>query len=363
MRESRHRTAVSPSPRERASGWVLEALFPNGRHATIAGFGTEAEANDWLGSARHIAWLRDTRSAFSMRAVVAIFEYVSAYAAVLAAAASECFQSARQRWRDTKQARREDRTTGAALALLLGLRLACISGLAEVAGKWVSAARTWPVCWRSIFYRCLFAVSAILLIVTAVVAILAAVLAPLGRNEPRSGLAPGTPPVNAARPIETARSVEVPQVSDPIALLMDRVSASDAETEPPTEVAAEEAPPQRAAHDGAEAEVPVATPRHDVQRAAPPGIAGVWAPDKGSCSARNAREGGLPAVISERGARAGQTSCIFKNQRRTKSDWRLLANCRNGHERWSSNVRLAVKSNRLIWTSERGTQAYVRCRS
>src|SRR5262249_32994756 len=102
MRAPRNRATVSPSPREQASGWVLEAVFPNGKQATIAGFGTESAANDWLGSASHVAWLRDSRSAFSKQTVVAVFECLSAYAVILAAAASEFLQSARQRWGNIK---------------------------------------------------------------------------------------------------------------------------------------------------------------------------------------------------------------------------------------------------------------------
>src|SRR5215471_5742646 len=93
MREPRNRAAVSPSPREAVSGWVLEAVFPNGKQATITGFGTESEASEWLGSARHVAWLRDSRAAFSLRAVVATLR---SFAAILTAAASESLQSARQ---------------------------------------------------------------------------------------------------------------------------------------------------------------------------------------------------------------------------------------------------------------------------
>jgi hypothetical protein len=362
MRESRHKAAVSPNPREAASGWVLEAVFPNGRPATITGFGTESEANEWLGSARHVAWLRDTRAVFSMPAVVATFEYLSSCAAVLTAAALDFAQSARQAWGSIKQSR-EYTTIRQTLALLLVLALVYIAGRAQGIRKWANAARPGAVCWRSVGDR-LFVATATLLAVSAVVALLVAVVVILGRSEqpPESG--PVTPQITAARPVVPARSSEVIAVSDPIAGLIDRVSSSsEIPLEAPVESAAQDSSPQPAADDGAAAETPAAAPRPDAQRAAPLGIVGVWAPDAGSCSARNAREGFLQAIISEHDARAGKTSCVFKNQRRMQSDWRLLANCTNGRERWSSNVRLSVKGDRLIWTSERGTQAYVRCRS
>jgi hypothetical protein len=363
MRESRHKAAVSPNPREAASGWVLEAVFPNGRPATITGFGTESEANEWLGSARHVAWLRDARAAFSMPAAVATFAHLSSYAAVLTTAASEFLQTARQAWGRIRQSR-EYRTIRQTLALLLVLALVCIAGWAQGVGKWASARRPGPVCWRSVRDRFLVAATATLLAVSAVVALFVAMVVILGRSEqpPESG--PVTPQMSAARPVVPARSSEVIAISDPIAGLIDRVSSSsEVAAEPPVEAAAKESAPQPAKDDGVAAETPAAAPQHDVQHAAPLGIVGIWAPDTGSCPARNAREGFLPAIISERGARAGKTSCVFKNQRRMHSDWRLLANCTNGRERWKSNVRLSVKGDRLIWTSERGTQAYVRCRS
>lgn len=336
MRESRNTAAVSPHPRASASGWVLEAVFPNGKQATIAGFGTESEANGWLGSARHVAWLRDSRTAFSLRAIVATFEWLHSSSAILTAAASEFLSSAQ-----------------AYIA----------AGLAHSVRKWERVGRPRSVGWRTLACRGLLAATGVLVIISAVVAILAAALAPLGRSEPPAGLGSGTPPMSAAVPVVAARSMEVTETSDPIAILLDRVFSSDAATEHPIETAAQDSPPQPAEDDGAAAESPATTPQHDLQRAAPLGIVGIWAPETtGSCAARNAREGALPAIISEHGARAGETSCVFKNKRRIKSDWRILANCTNGHDRWSSNVRLAVKGNRLIWTSERGTQSYIRCR-
>ena len=90
-------------------------------------------------------------------------------------------------------------------------------------------------------------------------------------------------------------------------------------------------------------------------------IVGVWAPDAGTCSARNVRERVLPAVINTDGAWAGETFCLFKNKTQTETGWRVVAECSNPRERWTANVRLTVDGNRLTWTSKRGTQAYARC--
>ncbi len=89
---------------------------------------------------------------------------------------------------------------------------------------------------------------------------------------------------------------------------------------------------------------------------------GVWAPDAGTCSARNFRDGNLPTVIATDGAWAGETFCMFTKKKQTDSGWRLVAKCSSPRERWTANVRLTVGDNRLTWTSERGTQVYTRCR-
>jgi hypothetical protein len=91
-------------------------------------------------------------------------------------------------------------------------------------------------------------------------------------------------------------------------------------------------------------------------------IVGVWAPDAGTCSARNFRQGDLPTVISTDGAWAGETFCIFTKKKQTEIGWRVVAKCSSPRERWTANVRLTVNDSRLTWTSERGTQVYTRCK-
>jgi hypothetical protein len=90
-------------------------------------------------------------------------------------------------------------------------------------------------------------------------------------------------------------------------------------------------------------------------------IVGVWAPNAGTCSARDFREGALPAVISTDGAWAGETFCMFSNKKPTETGWNVVAKCSSPKERWTANVRLTVRDNRLTWTSRRGTQVYTRC--
>jgi hypothetical protein len=83
------------------------------------------------------------------------------------------------------------------------------------------------------------------------------------------------------------------------------------------------------------AAVPAAQPSGDhvnpdlMKRAA---IVGVWAPDAGTCSARDFREGMLPAVINAHGAWAGDTFCIFEDKKQTETAWSVVAKCSNPRE-------------------------------
>jgi uncharacterized membrane protein/peptidoglycan hydrolase-like protein with peptidoglycan-binding domain len=90
---------------------------------------------------------------------------------------------------------------------------------------------------------------------------------------------------------------------------------------------------------------------------------GVWAADVSACSAGSNRKGFVPAVIRFDGAQAGETICAFDTRKRTPGAWNVSATCSNGRERWKANVRLVADGNRLTWTSQRGTQTYVRCGS
>jgi hypothetical protein len=87
---------------------------------------------------------------------------------------------------------------------------------------------------------------------------------------------------------------------------------------------------------------------------------GIWAADARACSALD-RSGFLLTVIDTDGARAGETLCAFESKRQTKLGWDVVARCSNAHERWTANVSLSVKDNRLSWNSQRGTETYLRC--
>jgi uncharacterized membrane protein len=88
---------------------------------------------------------------------------------------------------------------------------------------------------------------------------------------------------------------------------------------------------------------------------------GVWGTDASACSPRPGRNSSLPAVIDSRGAHAGETFCAFENKKRTARGWDVVANCWNAQDRWTANVHLMIVGDQLTWTSERGSQSYLRC--
>jgi hypothetical protein len=66
--------------------------------------------------------------------------------------------------------------------------------------------------------------------------------------------------------------------------------------------------------------------------------------------------------ITARRAEAFGTACEFRSTERESSNvWRLRAECASKTERWNANIRLAVSTSKLTWSSERGTTTYVRC--
>jgi hypothetical protein len=167
------------------------------------------------------------------------------------------------------------------------------------------------------------------------------------------------PPQPAIGASDIAESIPLTE-STPTSVIEVAPSASHPETQRDADLQA--SAPQH----GLAAAIPEAQPSVDpvnadlMKRAA---IVGVWAPDPGTCSVRDFREGMLPAVIIADGAWAGDTFCVFQNKKPMESGWSVVAKCSNHREHWMANVRLTVHDNRLTWTSKRGTQIYTRCPS
>ena len=87
---------------------------------------------------------------------------------------------------------------------------------------------------------------------------------------------------------------------------------------------------------------------------------GMWGGDSSACSSQNKRRL-IPTIIDQEGARAGETVCKFKKMNEVADGWNMVASCSNPRERWTSNVQLKLRDDRLTWTSKRGSQSYVRC--
>ena len=114
-------------------------------------------------------------------------------------------------------------------------------------------------------------------------------------------------------------------------------------------------PPQAARTLGSESDgEDLPQPRHS--------LAGLWAPNRAACDKHAAaRTGWLPMKITERGARAGQTTCSFRRLSGEGSAWTAVAECSGPRGHWISNVRLGLEASSLTWSSARGVRRYVRC--
>jgi hypothetical protein len=90
-------------------------------------------------------------------------------------------------------------------------------------------------------------------------------------------------------------------------------------------------------------------------------FAGIWAPTPNACSPGSNDRQLLPAVIHHEGAWAGDVSCRFRRIKQSGNVAIVTSTCSDGRQRWTNTVRLSVTGDRLKWSSERGSQTYVRC--
>jgi hypothetical protein len=86
---------------------------------------------------------------------------------------------------------------------------------------------------------------------------------------------------------------------------------------------------------------------------------GGWADDIGDC--RTGRK--APLVINFRAAKTADGECAFGSVAREAANrWRVAAICAAGGKFWRANVALTLTNQSLTWSSEKGTETYVRCK-
>jgi len=93
---------------------------------------------------------------------------------------------------------------------------------------------------------------------------------------------------------------------------------------------------------------------------ADPSFIGGWADDIGRC--RTGRK--APLVINSRAAKTADGECAFGSVAREAANrWRVAAICASGGKFWRANIALKLTEESLTWSSERGTETYVRCKA
>ena len=203
--------------------------------------------------------------------------------------------------------------------------------------------------------------TASVLIVAAAVACLAAGLISSGAGDQTADRVAEASPGAAAATIsgeQGAASVVVAEAGAPLFMPRADPNAAEGFTQfavqdgPP---ATAPVPPQATRTLGAESDdEDRPQPRHS--------LAGLWAPNRAACDKHAAaRTGWLPMKITDRGARAGQTTCSFRRLSGEGSAWTAVAECSGPRGHWVSNVRLELGASSLTWSSARGVRRYVRC--
>jgi hypothetical protein len=92
-------------------------------------------------------------------------------------------------------------------------------------------------------------------------------------------------------------------------------------------------------------------------RGAPTFIGG-WAGDQGQC--RTSRK--APLVIGTHAARTASGECDFGSVAREAANrWKVVAICATKGNFWRAHIALKLTERSLTWSSERGTETYVRC--
>jgi predicted Ser/Thr protein kinase len=86
---------------------------------------------------------------------------------------------------------------------------------------------------------------------------------------------------------------------------------------------------------------------------------GGWAASVNDC--RAGMDGRAPLNVTAKRAETSTGACQFGLVQRDLEGWNVRALCTVGEKSWIANIKLMLKGNTLTWTSERGTDTYVRC--
>jgi hypothetical protein len=88
-------------------------------------------------------------------------------------------------------------------------------------------------------------------------------------------------------------------------------------------------------------------------------FAGVWAREARDCRSRGDDQ---RIKIDARGAESLGAKCEFQSvKQEVAGSWRVRAACSVARDSWTANISLKLIGSNLRWSSERGTETYVRC--
>jgi len=87
---------------------------------------------------------------------------------------------------------------------------------------------------------------------------------------------------------------------------------------------------------------------------------GRWGVDTDQC--QRVQNGSAPITINSHRAETVGGACDFRSvKREATNSWRIQALCSADGNSWTANISLKLIGSKLSWSSERGTETYVRC--
>jgi Putative peptidoglycan binding domain len=86
---------------------------------------------------------------------------------------------------------------------------------------------------------------------------------------------------------------------------------------------------------------------------------GGWSSSPG-CTVR--RPDDAPLVINVGRASSDGGNCDFYNVAANGAGWKVRGRCAVGSKIWTANIKMVVENDQLVWTSEKGTARYFRCK-